>query len=120
MHYFKYKWTIISTVNICIVIIAFIIFIGVAIIINREDLYGGLAFIAGGCLLFAPLYVNARLMMSDVEVDPQSIKWIVYGWVWKEIKWSEVKKVRTERYYNIAVGRNSTIYSISQTVGRRS
>jgi len=69
------------------------------LIIERGDT-AGIYIIIIALALWGPLYINARLMISDIIFDNDGISASVFGLIWKHISWDRVARIRTVELTN--------------------
>lgn len=84
-----------------------------------NEISGGLFLLALGYLVLLPLYLNARLLCSQVQISENEIIWDSFGIKIRKIKWSESKSIRIASTYNIAVQRETNIYSVDSLFGKK-
>lgn len=108
---FHYKWSKIIQIDCAIVILIVITVLGI-ISINRGEIRNGILIMLAGYVLLIPFYINARLLVSRICVGADGAKWITFGFTWKTIPWSAVKKIRRLKSYNVFARRELNTYVI--------
>ena len=61
------------------------------------------------------LFVNFFLTTSDIEIDSDGIRWIIFGRAWREISWDNVNHLRISSVWDFEHKRIKKIYSIRRT-----
>jgi hypothetical protein len=56
------------------------------------------------------LFINGYFMMSDIEVSPVAISWLLFGWRWKTIKWADVDHIRISLFWDFQRHRRTKRY----------
>lgn len=75
-----------------------------------EGRHFALIFGLPGFLFLFLLSANFCLMTSDVEVSPNSISWLLFGWRWKEIRWVDLSHIRVAPFWDFERGRRTKAY----------
>ena len=111
MRRFSYRWTRIAAIDWSVVVIAIGTIFSIIVIKQSESHVGYGILLALHAFIF-PLYVYARLFLSEIEVDDNGVYCRIFGRVWRRMRWSEVKRIRISKNYNVAVRRELTIVTI--------
>ena len=101
-------------------LLSVVMFTGLALwAFYENETSGGLFMLALGYFVLLPLYLNARLLCSQVQISENEIIWDSFGIKIRKIKWSESKSIRIVSTYNIAVQRETNIYSVDSLFGKK-
>ena len=115
MDCFHYKRSKILRVDFAVIFLLGVTVLG-TIAIERGETRSGFLFILAVYALLVPFYVNARLLVSRVCIDPEGVKWSVFGFTWRMIAWRAVKRIRVLRFYDLSEGREIKAYCIDLDV----
>jgi hypothetical protein len=66
-------------------------------------------------LFYLVIVINYCLVTSDVEIDCDSISWLIFGRRWRTIKWSEVNHARVLRIRQFGQRGEKVTYGIYPT-----
>lgn len=72
-----------------------------------------------GFVILLILFINFYLTSASIEVDDQSIYWVILNWRWKEIKWHDVECIGVSSVWNYAKRKRILLYSIYTKNRRR-
>ena len=111
METFRYSWKKTTIINTTLLSVA--MFTGAALwAFYENEISGGLFLLALGYLVLLPLYLNARLMNSPIQISKNDISLNYFGMQMRKIKWSDVKRIRVVVSRSVVEKREMILYCI--------